>query len=69
MPRTPKRNPKVTGSETNEPQKDSWGKDQQNREYYYDDAHGYEVYVPDEEDEQKSPDPKGPGSDGDDDKS
>lgn len=32
-----------------EESKDSWSEDQKNREYYYDDAHGYEVFVDDEE--------------------
>ncbi len=27
----------------------SWTKDQQEKSYYYDDSHGYEVYNPDEE--------------------
>lgn len=31
--------------------KDSWDEDQKKRGYYYDDACGYEVYQPDEEDE------------------
>ena len=45
---------------TNEPVKDetklnrdgNWAEDQEERGYYYDDAHGYEKYVPEEEDEQ-----------------
>lgn len=32
-------------------QTDLWGEDQKNRRYYYDDSHGYEIYNPDEEDE------------------
>lgn len=31
--------------------KDSWANDQENRGYYYDDATGYEVYNPEEDDE------------------
>ncbi len=27
----------------------SWSKDQQEKSYYYDDDHGYEIYNPDEE--------------------
>ncbi|HUR98452.1 MAG TPA: hypothetical protein VMZ26_10345 [Pyrinomonadaceae bacterium] len=38
MPKTPK-------PEEDE-KKESWGDDQKNREYYYDDAHGYEKYEP-----------------------
>lgn len=29
--------------------KASWSEDQKNREYYYDDAHGYEIFVPEDE--------------------
>ncbi|MEJ7846876.1 MAG: hypothetical protein WKF92_02180 [Pyrinomonadaceae bacterium] len=28
----------------------SWGKDIEEKDYYYDDAHGYEVFVPEDED-------------------
>jgi hypothetical protein len=31
--------------------KDSWEADQQEKSYYYDDSYGYEIYNPDEEDE------------------
>ena len=27
----------------------SWGKDIEEKDYYYDDAHGYEVFEPDED--------------------
>ena len=30
---------------------DSWAEDQKNRDYYYDDAHGYEEYDPEGEEE------------------
>ncbi len=30
---------------------DSWSEDQKEHEYYYDDAHGYEKYEPEEEDD------------------
>ena len=29
----------------------SWSKDQQEKSYYYDDSHGYEVYDPEKEDD------------------
>lgn len=29
----------------------AWSKDQREKGYYYDDNHGYEIYNPDEEDE------------------
>ena len=37
-------------SETKE--KGNWSEDQQEKSYYYDDSYGYEVYIPDEEDEE-----------------
>jgi hypothetical protein len=51
MPETPKQKPKSEKCETDDPKEDSWSEDQKNREYYYDDAHGYEVYTPDEDDD------------------
>ena len=27
----------------------TWGRDQREKSYYYDDAHGYEIYNPDED--------------------
>lgn len=27
----------------------AWSEDQQKKSYYYDDSHGYEVYVPDDD--------------------
>lgn len=39
--------PKPDGSDG----KDNWADDQKEREYYYDDAHGYEEYTPEAEDE------------------
>lgn len=30
---------------------DTWGEDQKQKSYYYDDGYGYEIYNPDEEDE------------------
>lgn len=36
----------------NEKETDSWADDQAEHQYYYDDAHGYEVYKPDEEDDE-----------------
>lgn len=34
-----------------ETEESSWEQDQKRRGYYYDDAHGYEVYDPDEDKE------------------
>ena len=49
---TPKEKPKC-GDEAEADKDSTWEKDQKKREYYYDDAHGYEVYkeeVDEEED-------------------
>ena len=51
MPETPKKNREVEKGRTDEQKKDSWSEDQETREYYYDDAHGYEVYQPEKDDE------------------
>jgi len=32
-------------------EKGNWSKDQREKSYYYDDAYGYEIYNPDEDDE------------------
>jgi len=34
----------------------TWAEDQEKREYYYDDAHGYEVFVPEFEPEDEAED-------------
>lgn len=50
MPETPKEKPACEPVEPSELDKDdSWEGDQEKRGYYYDDAHGYEVYVPEED--------------------
>lgn len=43
--------PKKPKSEEVE-KKENWGDDQKQREYYYDDAHGYEKYEPEDEGEE-----------------
>lgn len=40
-----------TDEEKTDEEKDVWSEDQKNRRYYYDDAHGYEIYKPDDESE------------------
>ncbi len=51
MPQPPKTKPE-TVPEGRDPQKeDSWEDDQEKRGYYYDDAHGYENYEPEEDEE------------------
>lgn len=41
---------KQTQPET-ETDESNWAKDQEKRSYYYDDAHGYEIYKPEEDEE------------------
>ena len=36
-----------------EKNKDMWENDQREKSYYYDDAHGYEIYKPDEDEEEE----------------
>ena len=49
MPRTPKED-----CEPDETQDGSTADDQEHRKYYYDDAHGYEVYDPNEDRDEES---------------
>ena len=37
---------------------ETWADDQQTREYYYDDAHGYETYDPGEEESDETDEAK-----------
>lgn len=39
-------------AETAENDTATWGADQREKSYYYDDGHGYEVYNPDEDDDE-----------------
>ena len=63
MAETPKEKPQVEEYKKDARDKASWGEDQEERGYYYDDAHGYEIYDPDEEAEEKSPGQSGPDGD------
>lgn len=49
MPEKPK--PETDTEELSEKcdEQSSWAEDQKKHEYYYDDSHGYKVYVPNEE--------------------
>jgi hypothetical protein len=38
------------------PDRETWGEDQKKHRYYYDDAHGYESYDPDEEENDEEED-------------
>ena len=44
---------KLCEDEAEESEKRDWEKDQKAHRYYYDDAHGYEVYNADDEDEEE----------------
>ena len=47
MPQKPKKRPADADAVSTETE--TWSDDQKRHEYYYDDAHGYEVYDPEEE--------------------
>lgn len=51
----PKEKREIEKDKNDELEKSSWGEDQKTREYYYDDAHGYEVYKPDDDENEASP--------------
>jgi len=52
MPETPKQKPKPKELDALGDEIDSWSEDQKKRDYYYDDAYGYEPYDPDDEKEE-----------------
>jgi len=54
MPETPKEKPPKDNSEGDRSKHATWAEDQKKREYYYDDAHGYEVFVPENETKDES---------------
>lgn len=41
----------LTAPSDNNDDESAWAHDQQKLDYYYDDSHGYEIYDPDEDDE------------------
>lgn len=51
MPKRPKEDRKEAEEPPDSEDENTLGADQKNRKYYYDDAHGYEIYEPDEEDD------------------
>ena len=51
MQKKPKENEAL--DEEIEDKNDSWEEDQERRSYYYDDAHGYEIYDPEDEDSEE----------------
>ena len=52
MPETPKKSPASDEKEDEKPDGSIWEENQKRREYYYDDAHGYEVYKPDDDEKE-----------------
>ena len=54
MPRKPKDKRSEPEEKPESNDTDTWGEDQKVHEYYYDDAHGYEVYVPENDDDEPS---------------
>lgn len=49
MPEKPKEKREIEKEKSDARDKASWSEDQKERGYYYDDAHGYEVYKPEED--------------------
>lgn len=49
MPGKPKEKGKVEKKKPEKGASSSWSEDQKEREYYYDDSHGYEVFDPEQE--------------------
>ena len=55
MPETPKKRPaNEEKNEEKKPDRSTWEEDQKHREYYYDDAHGYEIYEPGEDEKEEA---------------
>ena len=42
---------KMTAEECKKDDEGNWSRDQREKSYYYDDSYGYEIYNPDEEDD------------------
>lgn len=49
---SPRRETK-TASRPEDADDSAWANDQKNRSYYYDDAHGYEIYDPEKDEEEE----------------
>ena len=54
MPKTPKNKPVAKEKPAEEQDTSTWEADQKRREYYYDDAHGYQIYEPDEDEKEEA---------------
>lgn len=57
MPGKPKEKGKAGKEKPEKGDDSSWSEDQKEREYYYDDSHGYEVFEPECEQEEEAEDP------------
>jgi hypothetical protein len=53
MPEKPKEEKEIQNKTPETGDKSSWSQDQKEKSYYYDDACGYEVYNPDEDEEEE----------------
>lgn len=54
MPEKPKKKPEIDKDKSVEHDESLWSEDQKAREYYYDDAHGYERYKPYEDEKEEA---------------
>ncbi len=57
MPEKTKRNEETKPPEEKDPEnaeQRNWSEDQRKKSYYYDDSYGYEVYNPDEDDDNET---------------
>ncbi len=56
MPQPPNKKENPGDIDEAEDESSLWSEDQKKRQYYYDDAHGYEVYRPEDDDIEIDPD-------------
>jgi len=57
MCETPKQKQEKEPDSSGSKDANSWEEDQKKRDYYYDDSHGYEIYVPDDNDQDTEDEP------------
>jgi hypothetical protein len=51
MPEKPRKKKDTVEKKPEIGDKSSWAEDQKEKDYYYDDSHGYEIYDPDSEED------------------
>jgi hypothetical protein len=61
MHKTPKSDPEPKTEEIDQEKDKTWEEDQKKREYYYDDAHGYQTYNPVDDNDPIDENKKAPG--------